>query len=119
MELQNRCNLTPGSGLRRNTGDVGGQTRIYLPDGEWPEWDDISGRDQRSPETGLATSQRSDRQLQQEYGCTRLVWYEAFDDIQQARQRELQMKKWKRAWKVELIERDNPQWLDLFDRLSL
>ncbi|MBN8804257.1 MAG: GIY-YIG nuclease family protein [Sphingopyxis terrae] len=53
------------------------------------------------------------------YGCTRLVWYEAFDDIQQARQRELQMKKWKRAWKVELIERDNPQWLDLFDRLSL
>ena len=53
------------------------------------------------------------------YGCTRLVWYAAFDDMQQARQRELQMKKWKRAWKVELIERDNPQWLDLFDRLSL
>ena len=53
------------------------------------------------------------------YGCTRLVWYEAFDDIQQARQRELQMKKWKRAWKVELIERHDPQWLDMFDRLSL
>ena len=53
------------------------------------------------------------------YGCTRLVWYEAFDDVQQARQRELQMKKWKRAWKVDLIERDNPQWLDWFDRLSL
>jgi putative endonuclease len=53
------------------------------------------------------------------YGWHRLVWYEAFDDIQQARQRELQIKKWKRAWKVELIERDNPQWLDLFDRLSL
>jgi len=51
------------------------------------------------------------------YGCTLLVWYEAFDGIQQARQRELQMKKWKRAWKVELIERDNPQWLDLFDTL--
>ncbi|WP_314816802.1 MULTISPECIES: GIY-YIG nuclease family protein [Sphingopyxis] len=53
------------------------------------------------------------------YGCMRLVWYQAFDDIQQARQRELQMKKWKRAWKVELIERENPQWLDLFDSLSL
>lgn len=53
------------------------------------------------------------------YGCHRLVWYETFDDIQQARHRELQMKKWKRAWKIELIERDNPQWLDLFDRLSL
>lgn len=53
------------------------------------------------------------------YGCHRLVWYDAFAGIQQARHRELQMKKWKRAWKVELIERDNPQWLDLFDRLSL
>jgi len=53
------------------------------------------------------------------YGRTQLVWYEAYDDIQQARRRELQMKKWKRAWKIELIERDNPQWLDLFGRLSL
>ena len=52
-----------------------------------------------------------------EHGCTLLVWYEAFDDIQQARHRELQMKKWKRAWKMELIERDNPQWRDLFDTL--
>ena len=53
------------------------------------------------------------------YGCHTLAWYEAFDDIQQARQRELQLKKWKRVWKVELIERDNPRWLDLFDSLSL
>ena len=43
------------------------------------------------------------------HDCTQLVWYEASDDIQAARQRELQMKKWKRAWKVGLIERDNPQ----------
>jgi len=38
------------------------------------------------------------------YGCKLLVWFEAFDDIQQARQRELQMKEWKRAWKLRLIE---------------
>lgn len=52
-----------------------------------------------------------------QHGCILLVWYEAFDDIQQARLRESQMKKWKRAWKMELIERNNPQWLDLFEAL--
>lgn len=51
------------------------------------------------------------------YGCTTLVWFEACDDIQSARARELQMKKWKRSWKVELIERSNPQWLDLYPTL--
>ncbi len=52
-----------------------------------------------------------------DHGCTLLVWYEASDDIQAARQRELQMKKWKRAWKIEAIERDNPQWKDLYATL--
>ena len=51
------------------------------------------------------------------HGCTMLVWYEPHDDLQGARLRELQMKKWKRAWKLELIERDNPQWKDLYDTL--
>ena len=52
-----------------------------------------------------------------DHGCTTLVWFEAHDDLQEARQREAQMKKWKRAWKIELIERDNPQWRDLFEKL--
>ncbi|WP_445191945.1 GIY-YIG nuclease family protein [Sphingomonas sp. Tas61C01] len=52
-----------------------------------------------------------------EHRCTRLVWYEASDDIQAARQRELQMKKWKRAWKIDLIEQSNPQWKDLYETL--
>jgi putative endonuclease len=52
-----------------------------------------------------------------EPGCVLLVWYEASDDIQAARQRELQMKKWKRAWKVDLIEQGNPQWKDLYETL--
>jgi len=51
------------------------------------------------------------------HNCTLLVWYEAHDDLQEARLRELQMKKWKRAWKIELLERDNPQWKDLYDTL--
>ncbi|WP_188065073.1 GIY-YIG nuclease family protein [Sphingobium sp. KCTC 72723] len=52
-----------------------------------------------------------------QHGCTMLVWFEAYDDLQEARQRELRMKKWKRAWKIELIERENPHWRDLFDTL--
>ena len=52
-----------------------------------------------------------------ENSCTLLVWYEVHDDIQTARLRERQVKKWKREWKLELIERDNPQWKDLFDTL--
>ncbi len=52
-----------------------------------------------------------------QWNCRSLVWYEVHDDLQEARRRELQMKKWKRAWKVELIERDNPQWKDLYGTL--
>ena len=51
------------------------------------------------------------------YGCKHLVWFEAFDDIQQARQRELQMKEWKRAWKVKRIEEANLDWTDLYPTL--
>ena len=51
-------------------------------------------------------------------GCGTLVWFERHDDIQDARQREWRMKKWKRAWKLELIERNNPQWKDLTDRIG-
>jgi putative endonuclease len=52
-----------------------------------------------------------------EHGCTLLVWFEAHDDLQEARRRELQMKKWKREWKLELIEQANPQWKDLYGTL--
>jgi putative endonuclease len=51
------------------------------------------------------------------YGCKMLVWYEAHEDIQQARHRELQMKKWKRLWKLSEIEQLNPDWHDLYPAL--
>lgn len=51
------------------------------------------------------------------YGCKILVWYEAHDSIDGARLRELQMKKWKRSWKLSEIERFNPEWADLYDKL--
>lgn len=52
-----------------------------------------------------------------EHGCTLLVWFEAHDDLQEARRRELQIKKWKRDWKLKLIEQGNPDWLDLYPAL--
>jgi putative endonuclease len=50
-------------------------------------------------------------------GCTLLVWYTYFDDLQDARAQEWRMKKWKRAWKLRLIEEGNPDWNDLYDTL--
>ena len=51
------------------------------------------------------------------YGCKLLVWYEAFEDIQQARHRELQMKEWNRKWKIKLIDEMNLDWSDLYPTL--
>jgi putative endonuclease len=48
------------------------------------------------------------------YGVTTLVYYEAFEEISAAIQRETRLKKWKRLWKIALIEKDNPRWLDLY-----
>ncbi|WP_109357504.1 GIY-YIG nuclease family protein [Sphingorhabdus sp. EL138] len=53
-----------------------------------------------------------------EKSCKLLVWFEAFDDIEDARAYEWKLKKWKRAWKLDLIEKENPQWLDLYDSLA-
>ena len=50
--------------------------------------------------------------------CHTLVWYQAYDTIEEARQRELQMKEWKRAWKLREIEGLNPGWDDLFETIA-
>jgi putative endonuclease len=52
------------------------------------------------------------------YGCHLLVWYEAHPDIHSARLREKRMKGWRRAWKLREIEGLNPEWDDLFERLT-
>jgi putative endonuclease len=51
------------------------------------------------------------------YGLKILVYYEQFDDIRDAIQREKTIKHWSRAWKVRLIHRMNPDWKDLYDDL--
>jgi putative endonuclease len=51
------------------------------------------------------------------YSVHKLVYYEATDDIESAITREKQLKKWKRDWKTEMIEKCNPEWNDLYDGL--
>lgn len=57
------------------------------------------------------------RGFTRKYGCKMLVWYQAYDDLDAARHRELQMKEWKRAWKLRVIEEANPRWTDLYPSL--
>ncbi len=52
------------------------------------------------------------------YGLKTLVWYEVHDDIESAIQKEKQIKKWERKWKLRLIEDSNPNWLDLYETLD-
>ena len=51
------------------------------------------------------------------YGLTRLVWYETHEVMTVAIQRERTMKEWPRQWNINLLERDNPHWDDLYDDL--
>jgi hypothetical protein len=53
------------------------------------------------------------RTSQSGYGVHRLVWFECHEEHASALQREKRIKEWERDWKINLIERDNPHWLDL------
>ena len=52
------------------------------------------------------------------YGVHCLVWFEMHADMLAAITREKQIKKWNRAWKIEMIERLNPEWCDLWQDLT-
>ena len=51
------------------------------------------------------------------YGVHRLVYFESTSEVESAILREKQLKKWKREWKLELIEKINPEWKDLYEEL--
>ncbi len=53
----------------------------------------------------------------QKYHVHNLVYYEATGDINSAIEREKQMKKWERRWKIQLIKKNNPEWKDLYSDL--
>lgn len=52
------------------------------------------------------------------YGVHKLVYYEQTNDIHNAIQREKELKKWNRQWKINLIEKFNPNWNDIYDELT-
>ena len=52
------------------------------------------------------------------YDVTRLVWYEPHDTMESAILREKRLKKWKREWKIDLIEQTNPDWRDLWQDIA-
>lgn len=52
------------------------------------------------------------------YGVHRLVYFEQFRSMMQAIEREKELKKWKRVWKIALIEKKNPDWRDLWPEIS-
>jgi putative endonuclease len=62
--------------------------------------------------TGVADS------FTKRYGLSRLVYAERHEDILMAKQRERNIKHWSRAWKIELILKDNPNWHDLYGGLT-
>jgi putative endonuclease len=53
------------------------------------------------------------------YGVIILVYYEEYSSILEARTREATLKRWRRAWKIELVDKFNPDWRDLSNELAL
>ena len=54
-----------------------------------------------------------------QYEVNRLVYFAQFESVREARAREYAMKRWRRAWKIELIEKQNPNWDDLFPVIAM
>ena len=54
----------------------------------------------------------------EKYDVVKLVYFEQFDDPENAIKREKRLKKWPRGWKISLIEKDNPDWIDLYPEIA-
>jgi putative endonuclease len=53
-----------------------------------------------------------------DYDVNRLAYFECFEEIEAAIHRQKRLKKWTRAWKISLIEKDNPNWIDLYPQIA-
>ena len=49
-----------------------------------------------------------------QFGCNNLIWFDYSEEVMAVIRREKQLKAWKRAWEVQLIETENPEWRDLY-----
>jgi predicted GIY-YIG superfamily endonuclease len=75
-----------------------------------PNHSERSGRRQRREPFANAAA----RGFTSRYGVHLLVWFECYDDVLNAITREKELKKWRREWKINLIEGSNPEWVDLY-----
>src|SRR5215216_3838287 len=78
----------------------------------------LSRRDERHRSPCIRAQEQSGRRLHKRYAVDRLVWFEIYDDPTSAIAREKELKKWRRNWKIRLIEECNPQWIDLYPQIS-
>jgi predicted GIY-YIG superfamily endonuclease len=76
-------------------------------------------RDKRLGAPHLEASVKRYRRIVKDYSVHRLVFVEFHNTTEPAILRKKRLKKWWRAWKLELIERHNPDWCDLYDELAL
>jgi len=61
--------------------------------------------------------QKREKSFTEKYKVSKLVYFEFSGDVESALQREKTLKRYLRSWKIDLIEKDNPEWLDLFTEL--
>jgi putative endonuclease len=62
--------------------------------------------------------QKSVEGFTSKYNVSKLVYYEVYQRVVDMAQRKRRLKEWKRSWKIELIEKQNPNWIDLFDEIA-
>jgi predicted GIY-YIG superfamily endonuclease len=78
----------------------------------------LSRRDKRYRATRIRAPDQGRRWLYRAIRVERLVWFEICDDTPTAIAREKELKKWRRDWKIRLIEEQNPEWVDLYPGIS-
>jgi len=79
------------------------------------KWNSLFRRNEQSPKRAWEHKNDLIADFTKQYGVHLLVYYELHDDRVSAITREKQIKKWNRAWKLELIEGQNPDWKDLWE----
>jgi putative endonuclease len=77
----------------------------------------LCGRDEQSHQASLEHKEGLLPGFTKKYGVKSLVWYEWHERIELAIEREKKIKRWRRDWKISLIEADNPRWTDLYPGL--
>ena len=89
-----------------------------LHSGEPTQRNALRGRHQQRRSPRLGHRQGAIPGFTQRYNVHKLVFMEFHESMSEAIAREKRIKNWRRAWKLSLIEKDNPQWRDLYDDLQ-